>query len=165
MSDHQTEELPPNVTPLKNSFREELEAREPTLAISYTMEVRHPTDPSAQPERKVFTIAEAKITETLNVQRRLLNGPPPNTRLVAFTIIPKPFSSSDVLEHAHVLTQTPLAKPFFNETNQAPEPTKAEIQETASGIILPAASGGGEDLDPSGVASTGSAGPADQSES
>jgi hypothetical protein len=143
---------------LKNSFRKELEEKEPHLSAVYTMEVESEDD-HLEPTRKVFTVNSAKITETLNVIRRLLTGPPPRTRLIAFTIIPRSFNASDVMEHAHCLSISPLAKPFFNETNPEIE-TKAEPAAdqfaetdedggvghiTPSGVVVPHSFGGQAD--------------------
>lgn len=116
-----------NVVPLKNSFREEQEAKEPKLSSSYTMEVQSET-PGDPPTRKVFAVANAKITETLNVIRRLLTGPPPGTRLIAFTIFPHSFSANDVMEQAKVLAKSALASPFYNEINKE-QPADPEVEE------------------------------------
>jgi hypothetical protein len=157
MSDNKDEN---KVIPLVNRFRKSTDVADPDakLSATYTVEVTPAPPSAAPPTKRVFNVLNAKVTETFNVIRRLIESPPAGTRLIAFTIFPTGYTAKDILDQAGILFNSTLAATTYaNEQNKDIHPAKKETtpEETPSQPAETTQDGGPSHPAPSGVADAG----------
>jgi hypothetical protein len=149
------EEAPTNIVsfhappePKKNPYvKPEQEPKK--VSVAYVLEIT-PPDETLKPDRKLFTVANVKTTETNNVINRLVNTPPSGTRLIGFFIVPHPYVEADVIQFAYLLSRTPLAG--SNLTKNQPSENQETAKPVSDGPVEGATEGGSEHSATSGVA-------------